>query len=604
MSNKLTASIRSRNTLPLIILSLFLSFLFTNLLTNNTYAASSLTVSGDAIINLSSLSAEGTFAKSGNIDITASTDSPSGYKLMIQANNSTSLVSGSNEIASLAPGTSISEETFKNGNYNGKWGFQPSMFNSTANSNFLPSPSTTGDIINATACANGTGSCPNEDNYTIAIGAKVNNAQPIGAYANTFNIMLVSNGIEYSITYRNTKVSNMPEDTAGETEASTVTLASETPTRDGYNFLGWCTVQPAVDGSCSGTSYSPGQQISTSAASNLSLYARWGTTSTGNTIATATYMQDVTSCPSSLPTGTQYTLTDKRDGKTYTVSKLADGKCWMTQNLDLDIGGANTAPLTSENTNLTTSGSGAYAVGYRNVGSLIVWGTLDTAVTSGRTVSGTTVSDWCEDSTGGFNERSYCAEVPFSAEGGDVYVYTSGSTVDDTEYALLSACISAGHSAADCRHYHVGNYYNWSAVIASNNASSLNTQYATAQNDICPRGWRLPVGLSSATSSATTREFGQLLYSSGVVSAIDKGDYTDGGFNKLRTAPLFFVRGGHISSSLDYRAQDGDYWSSSVGIGGDFFEDSYALNIDNYYSANSAHSVGRDNGVSVRCVVR
>ena len=30
-------------------------------------------------------------------------------------------------------------------------------------------------------------------------------------------------------------------------------------------------------------------------------------------------------------------LKDTRDGKYYWVSKLADGKCWMTQNLDLDL---------------------------------------------------------------------------------------------------------------------------------------------------------------------------------------------------------------------------------------------------------------------------
>ena len=30
-------------------------------------------------------------------------------------------------------------------------------------------------------------------------------------------------------------------------------------------------------------------------------------------------------------------LTDTRDGKQYWVTKLADGNCWMTQNLDLDI---------------------------------------------------------------------------------------------------------------------------------------------------------------------------------------------------------------------------------------------------------------------------
>ena len=603
MSDKLTASIGSRNMLPLIILPLLLTFLFTNILTNNTYAASSLTVSGDAIINLSSLSTEGTFAKSGNIDITASTDSPSGYKLMIQANNSTSLVSGSNEITSLAPGTSISEDTFKNGNYNGKWGFKPSMFNSAANSNFLPSPSTTGDVINATSCANGTGSCPNEDNYTIAIGAKVNNTQPIGNYSNTFNIMMVSNGIEYSITYRNTKVSNMPEDVSGETEASTVTLASETPTREGYNFLGWCTVQPAVDGSCSGTSYSPGQQISTSAASNLSLYARWGTTSTGNTIATATYMQDVTSCPSSLPTGTQYTLIDKRDGKTYTAAKQADGKCWMTQNLDLDIGGEGTAMLTSENTNLTTSGSGAYVAGYRVKNGLIIPSLLDTAISTNKTYD-IQIQGWCNRPTDYSYYRSHCLYMPYSIDLGDLYYYTSGSTDSDIRYNSLSNCTAAGHSTAECAHYHIGNHYSWPAAVVSNNTSSLSVQYSSAQNDICPKGWRLPIDVfdkSGAPDSA--REMTTLVKKTGV-SVQDYVSYADGGFNKIRTNPLYFVRSGTIDGTYySQNGYQGFYWTNTVIDGERSVEADFSPTVLSFPTVTSLNN-DRDSGSSVRCIVK
>ena len=46
------------------------------------------------------------------------------------------------------------------------------------------------------------------------------------------------------------------------------------------------------------------------------------------------YMQDMTTevCDS-VAIGTETILTDIRDNNTYTVAKLADGKCWMTQNL-------------------------------------------------------------------------------------------------------------------------------------------------------------------------------------------------------------------------------------------------------------------------------
>ena len=49
-------------------------------------------------------------------------------------------------------------------------------------------------------------------------------------------------------------------------------------------------------------------------------------------------MQEMTSsiCENSPQLATKQ-LRDIRDGKYYWVTKLADGNCWMTQNLDLDL---------------------------------------------------------------------------------------------------------------------------------------------------------------------------------------------------------------------------------------------------------------------------
>ena len=48
------------------------------------------------------------------------------------------------------------------------------------------------------------------------------------------------------------------------------------------------------------------------------------------------YMQDMSNYAcESVSTGTSKTLKDVRDNNTYTIAKLSDGKCWMTQNLRL-----------------------------------------------------------------------------------------------------------------------------------------------------------------------------------------------------------------------------------------------------------------------------
>ncbi|MBQ9180473.1 hypothetical protein IJ135_00015, partial [Candidatus Saccharibacteria bacterium] len=67
--------------------------------------------------------------------------------------------------------------------------------------------------------------------------------------------------------------------------------------------------------------------------SDATIYANGDTTAI--TIANATYMQDVNSCPSSLATEVTYTLKDKRDNQSYTVAKLTDGMCWMSKNLNI-----------------------------------------------------------------------------------------------------------------------------------------------------------------------------------------------------------------------------------------------------------------------------
>ena len=53
-----------------------------------------------------------------------------------------------------------------------------------------------------------------------------------------------------------------------------------------------------------------------------------------------------------------FDLIDERDQKTYLVRRLADGNCWMVQELALDLSSfANTTGLTSENTDLNTKGT-------------------------------------------------------------------------------------------------------------------------------------------------------------------------------------------------------------------------------------------------------
>ena len=310
-------------------------------------------------------------------------------------------------------------------------------------------------------------------------------------------------------------------------------------------------------------------------------------------------MQDMTSDICNLVTTrtgetTSSQLVDIRDDKLYWVTKEKDNHCWMTQNLDLDINGLNTSPLNSNNTDISSdpaiSGAGIYgnAGGYTVDNGIYTWNPETTT-------ANITVDFTANTATGWDNQNS----LPRSAEGGDVYYYPPDSTGAETRYDTLEDCTYAHPTASDCEHYHVGNYYNYTTTVASNNSNvaAFNVQYTNADNSICPKNWRLPIATNDGSS---TMEFGQLLFNSGITTGISSSSYANNGFKNVRKAPLWFVRSGYLSyGTLLNPASNGRYWSSTV------ISSSNAYYL--YFNGNAAYptnSGGRGDGRSVRCIAR
>ena len=339
----------------------------------------------------------------------------------------------------------------------------------------------------------------------------------------------------------------------------------------------------------------------TQSAGNYTGLVRYILLHDNSSIPTPTYfMQDVAFWKDDLNTGQSIQAIDERDGKKYWVTKLADGNIWMTQNLDLCIGCEGVAALTSENTDISTdpniTGKGIYAStstgGYSESGGVWTWTPASTAITSSRIVNygNNTVSNWNQNNT-----------TPASAEGGNTYFYASGNTNNDKRYDSLELC-EKDHTEADCLHYHAGNYYNYTAAIASNESSGISTGTAIASNSICPRGWRLPY---ASTTDNSYNEFGRLFYNSAYnitnnIAGSGNVGYKTGGFNALRTSPLWFVRSGYIDNgTLSVSAADGIYWSSTVASS----TNAYYLSF-NSRGISPANSYYRNSGWSIRCIAR
>lgn len=188
---------------------------------------------------------------------------------------------------------------------------------------------------------------PTRDGYTFAgwtNGSSNYTGNETSANLNSGNATTVTvkakwTATNYTISYTLNSGSVSGNPTSYNIETATFTLNN--PTRSGYNFTGW-----------SGTGIS-GKSTSVSIAKgstgDRNYTANWEVACTG--IGCISTMQAMTSALcSATATGTSKTLTDTRDNKTYTVKKLADGKCWMTQNLRL-IG----KTLTSSDSNISAS---------------------------------------------------------------------------------------------------------------------------------------------------------------------------------------------------------------------------------------------------------
>jgi len=170
-----------------------------------------------------------------------------------------------------------------------------------------------------------------------------------------------------------------------------------------------------------------------------------------------TYIQnlDATMC-----TEDPLLVVDKRDNQEYSVVRLADGNCWMMDNLNLGAYDINTA-LTERNTNISEP------------------------------VSAATFNSWRKESgSDSYASAEYIPLTKTNSANGDDIDSTSG-----TKFGTL---------------------YNYCAASAGTICVDSNDDSATY--DICPAGWRLPKGGSTYDAP---NEFNDL-YTNPSYNTIDK----------------------------------------------------------------------------------
>lgn len=385
-------------------------------------------------------------------------------------------------------------------------------------------------------------------------------------------------------------------------------------TREGYSFLGW-----AENPTAASAEYQAGDTISlTQTDPQKTLYAVWKATGPFNGLTT---MQGMTSdaCKNA-KYGETARLEDTRDGKKYWVTKLADGNCWMTQNLDFDI--------PEEGISIAD-------------GSNIDWNPKNP------TKTGALTNNSSSENTNSWDQGFYVYSTPIAstscgtglvagisscAPGGSGAIQTfikvgSGYTPsDDPDFTKKNnnKSVNTDTRVYDA-HYLIGNYYSYNAATAGTGAS-VSTEGANATSSICPKGWELP---SAGATHNDENSFYRLLTAQGMtgIVSLDNGNaslastvtvktvsYDQNGSpiessssmrigEALTTAPLFFVRGGYVyygdNTLLWLAGERSWYWSRSP----DTINPSFARNLyfDNSHVLPS-YANGRYLGLSLRCL--
>ena len=394
--------------------------------------------------NLSFTPSGSSTVNSKQVNITLSTNVPTGAKLYLStADNTNALYKDGNTSSSSPTIKPTSTTTTLASMPVNSWGY--SLNNATYQA--VPTANSAALIANVDDSSVGTTS-GGVVSATIPVyyGAKVDSSLPAGTYSNKVVYAAIGT-IPISISSVTVSVDGGAVDNLQVGNVNTIVVTTDLMTSEfGTPRVYYTTTSPSGTTECSDVSVAKNSQgymtitcavAPITAATGVTLHItqgssgdwKWGdfTHVLPDVVDPVSYMQDFTAgqCDS-MTQGEQIQLVDSRDGKTYWAGKLPDGNCWMTQNLDLDL--STGQQLTPADTNIPSN-----------------W----TPRTS------TTIY------TSGYNN----SETGKSYDPGDVYY---------------------GNTSGSDAHYHAGNYYQWSAATAGYTGTSQSTQ------SICPTGWILP----------------------------------------------------------------------------------------------------------------
>jgi len=355
------------------------------------------------------------------------------------------------------------------------------------------------------------------------------------------------------------------------TSATTIDLIAPNYKRTGFGFAGWSTDFEANNSS---TIYGPNETITITAGSlspnGMILYPVW--------IASAGNLQGWNGCSSlaDIPASGRATLAsmtalkDVRDDNVYTVAKLADGKCWMTENLRLD----------------NTVSAATMASGSQGIGGVFT------------SLPQSADANWSSNTSNNLYTGLTIYTLP--------QLNTNNTNIGGKNASGADLSISHNANNDHAQWYSYGNYYSWAAAIADTTAHTSNNEHVS-NTSICPTNWHLPEG--GDKDNKANSEFWALGVSltgnePANTSSSTYPYYTGNpeGNNAsmaFRAFPNNFIYSGHWEDSSPYiRGNYGFYWSSSAYNSGS----AYYLRFYSSFVTPGTYYHNKYYGFAVRCV--
>lgn len=522
-------------------------------------------------------------------DIRVSTNSGTGYKLYLSMNNADTngnrlYYNGNNTDTNFIKPTTTTSLS------DNSWGY------STDGNNFSAVPLQGNETVIASAAT----SPATPVTHSVYYGFNVDNSLPFGSYSGVVTYTAVADAAASPTAH--TSVANYLDDKSAADPAGGDTLVITTSLMTNMTNIGDVTVNVGGD-SCPVTGVTtkdkyvqiectmPAKSAGTyTVNATLAKFEKtYSTTATyyesgmsfGRGMKKIRTMQGMTTdvcrnipTPAAFTTGTTFNtdvprgrLSDTRDTNFYYVKKLADGNCWMDQNLNLDLGTADSSGTANTTWKLTSADTD---INYNNY--------------KGSTA--TADNEWIPPYNTQWNSSTSWSPTPAKSFTFKDDVYTGGAHSGGTTGRYWNNNTGTSTTIGNyTERNHFGNYYNVTAATAG---SIAGTEVGKNTGDsICPKGWQLP------TTDGGAKSFDNLIRTVYNISSTTSDA-------QVVAEPIHLIRSGwyYAGGGLDRQGTGMLYGGSTVTA----TMQTYGWYSD--YNTSNSYSGFTSSGGAIRCVSR